>query len=180
MPDSDVTLADVGLNPTRTAILDVLRHWGADVEIRSEPGSGSEPRGSVRVRYGVAGELRLGPAEVPGVIDEIPALAALAATGGRLHVSGAAELRLKESDRIAALVRGLSALGARTEEWADGFSVEGGSLAGGTADAAGDHRLAMAFALAALSAKGPSSIVGADAVRVSYPGFFDTLAALTR
>ncbi len=180
LPDSDVTLADVGLNPTRTAILDVLRHWGADVEIRSEPGSGSEPRGSVRVRYGVAGELRLGPAEVPGVIDEIPALAALAATGGRLHVSGAAELRLKESDRIAALVRGLSALGARTEEWADGFSVEGGSLAGGTADAVGDHRLAMAFALAALSAKGPSSIVGADAVRVSYPGFFDTLAALTR
>jgi 3-phosphoshikimate 1-carboxyvinyltransferase len=178
-PGSDVILDNVGLNPTRTAIFDALRRWGADLRIDPVDSTHGEPRGTVRVRYGSAGELALAAADVPGLIDEIPALAGMAAAGGRLRVSGAAELRVKESDRISALVAGLRALGAQAEEWADGFSIEGGRLTGGTADAAGDHRLAMAFAIAALSADAPSTILGADVVRISYPGFFDTLGALT-
>jgi 3-phosphoshikimate 1-carboxyvinyltransferase len=178
-PGSEVTFEDVGLNPTRTAVLDALRRWGAGVEVEAAGNAGGEPRGTVRVRYQSRGELTLTAGDVPALIDEIPGLAGMAAAGGRLHVSGAAELRVKESDRISALVAGLRALGARAEEWADGFSIEGGGLKGGTADAAGDHRLAMAFAIAALSAGAPSTIVGADAVGISYPGFFPTLAALT-
>jgi 3-phosphoshikimate 1-carboxyvinyltransferase len=95
-------------------------------------------------------------------------------------VTGAGELRVKESDRISALVRGLRALGADAEEFPDGFHIRGSTrLTGGTADAAGDHRLAMAFAVAALGGRGPSLITGAEAVSVSYPGFFETLASLT-
>jgi 3-phosphoshikimate 1-carboxyvinyltransferase len=114
------------------------------------------------------------------VIDELPALAAMATHGGECRVSGASELRVKESDRISALAAGLRALGADVDELPDGFHVRGGArLAGGTAHAAGDHRLAMAFAVAALGASGPSLITGAEAVAVSYPGFFETLASLT-
>jgi 3-phosphoshikimate 1-carboxyvinyltransferase len=178
-PGSDVTLENVGLNPTRTAVLDVLRRWGAEIEVEPSATAGGEPRGTIHVRHGGQGDLTLTPLEVPALIDEIPGLAGMAAAAGRLHVSGAAELRVKESDRISALVAGLRALGARAEEWADGFSIEGGRLTGGRADAAGDHRLAMAFAIAALAADGPSTIVGADAVGISYPGFFETLAVLT-
>jgi 3-phosphoshikimate 1-carboxyvinyltransferase len=117
---------------------------------------------------------------VPALIDELPALAAMATHGGDLHVTGAAELRVKESDRISALAAGLRALGGDIDEFPDGFHVRSTRrLTGGTAHAAGDHRLAMAFAIAALGAVGPSLITGADAVAVSYPGFFDTLTALT-
>jgi 3-phosphoshikimate 1-carboxyvinyltransferase len=179
-PGSDVVLERVGLNPTRTAVLDLLRRWGADISIEAIDSPGGEPRGTVRIRGEAQGDLTLTAEDVPGVIDELPGLAAMAAGGGRLRVSGAGELRVKESDRISALVAGLRALGARAEESRDGFSIEGGRLTGGTADAAGDHRLAMAFAIAALSADAPSTIVGADAVRISYPGFFETLASLTR
>jgi len=113
------------------------------------------------------------------LIDELPALAALATFGGAIEVSGAAELRVKESDRITALVTGLRALGAVADERADGFLVDGHRpLSGGAAEAAGDHRLAMAFAVAALGARGPSLVRGADVVDVSYPGFFETLASL--
>jgi 3-phosphoshikimate 1-carboxyvinyltransferase len=119
------------------------------------------------------------PFEVPGLIDELPALAALATHGGGLSVTGAGELRVKESDRIAALVAGLRGLGADVEEFSDGFRVSGARrLTGGVADAAGDHRLAMAFAVAALGARGDSRICGAEAVAVSYPGFFETLERL--
>jgi 3-phosphoshikimate 1-carboxyvinyltransferase len=118
---------------------------------------------------------------VPGLIDELPALAALATHGGGLSVTGAGELRVKESDRIAALAAGLRALGAAVQEFEDGFSVSGARrLTGGVADAAGDHRLAMAFAIAALGAGGESIIRGADAAAVSYPGFFDALEELCR
>ena len=117
------------------------------------------------------------------MIDEIPALAAWAAQGGELHVTGAAELRVKESDRITALVTGLQALGAEVEEFPDGFHVfhskGSGKLRGGRADAAGDHRLAMSFAIAALGASSPSVITGADSVAISYPGFFETLERLS-
>lgn len=179
LPGSDVEIEDVGLNPTRTALLDVLRRAGAVVDATVEREAGGEPSGRVRVRYGQPRALVLGAAEVPLLIDEIPALAAWAAHGGELHVTRAAELRVKESDRITALVRGFEALGADVEEFSDGFHLRGSrKLKGGRPDAAGDHRLAMAFAIAALGAEGPSVIDGADSVAISYPEFFATLEKL--
>jgi 3-phosphoshikimate 1-carboxyvinyltransferase len=126
--------------------------------------------------------LVIAPDEVPGLIDELPAIAALAAHGGEVAVSGASELRVKESDRIAVLVAGFRALGIDADERPDGFVVAGRSRrpAGGAADAQGDHRMAMAFAIAALAGEGPSTIHGADAVGVSYPGFFETLERLVQ
>ncbi len=179
LPGSDITLEDVGLNPTRTGILDWLRRTGANVDVSRVTENAGEPRGSVRVRHGGRAGLTVGPRDVPGLIDELPVLAALATHGGELHVTGAAELRHKESDRITALADGLRALGGSVDEMPDGFHVAGTRpLRGGEADAAGDHRLAMAFAVAALGAREPSRIRNAEAVDVSYPGFFDVLASI--
>jgi 3-phosphoshikimate 1-carboxyvinyltransferase len=179
LPGSDVELPDVGLNATRTALFDLLANAGAQVSRESARVEHGESRGTVRVRAGSLRPLVIGPREVPALIDELPALAAMATHGGDLHVTGASELRVKESDRISALVAGLRGLGGDIDEFPDGFHVRGHRrLTGGTAHAAGDHRLAMAFAIAALGAEQPSLITGADAVSVSYPAFFDTLAAL--
>jgi 3-phosphoshikimate 1-carboxyvinyltransferase len=179
IPGSDVEIRNVGLNPTRIALLDVLRRGGALVDEQIDREAGGEPSGRVRVRYGAPRSLTLGADQVPYLIDEIPALAAWASLGGELHVTGAAELRVKESDRISALVRGFQALGADVEELSDGFHLRGSRrLRGGRADAAGDHRLAMAFAIAALGADSPSIISGADSVAISYPEFFSTLESL--
>jgi 3-phosphoshikimate 1-carboxyvinyltransferase len=180
LPGSEVEITGVGLNPSRTALYDVLRRAGAHVDIDVERVEHGEPVGRVRVRHGELATLRIEPSEVPAVIDELPALAALATFGGELHVSGAEELRVKESDRISALAAGLRGLGAEIEEFRDGFHIRGTRrLTGGEAHAAHDHRLAMAFAIAALGASGPSVITGAEAVAVSYPGFFETLAQIT-
>lgn len=186
LPGSNVEVEDVGLNPTRTALLDVLRRFGARVDVEVVATGGGEPRGAIRVQHERRGAIEIGPGEVPALIDELPAIAALAAHGGEVVVSGAAELRVKESDRIAALVAGFRALGLSADERPDGFAIGGppasarpaSALAGGTADACGDHRLAMAFAIAALGAERPSMIDGADAVVISYPGFFETLERL--
>lgn len=179
LPGSDVEIAEVGLNPTRTAFVDVLRMAGARIEVAVAGTVGGEPIGNIRVRHGDLRPITVTADQVPILIDELPALAALATFGGEIDVSGASELRVKESDRITCLAAGLRALGANVEERPDGFHVRGDRrLAGGVADAAGDHRLAMAFAIAALGAEGPSAIAGADAVAVSYPGFFDVLSTL--
>jgi 3-phosphoshikimate 1-carboxyvinyltransferase len=180
LPGSDVTIEGVCLNPTRTGFLDVLRRAGARIETTIESTSATaEPVGTIRVRHDHLQAVTVEPYEVPGVIDELPVLAALATFGGAISVSGASELRVKESDRIAELVRGLRALGAAADERPDGFTVDGRrALRGGLADAAGDHRLAMAFAIAALGADSPSQILGADSVSVSYPGFFAALEGL--
>jgi 3-phosphoshikimate 1-carboxyvinyltransferase len=179
IPGSEVEIYNVGLNPTRIALLDVLRDGGALVEEHVDREAGGEPSGRVRVRYGPPRSLTLGAEKVPYLIDEIPALAAWASHGGELHVTGAGELRVKESDRISALVRGFQALGADVEEFSDGFHLRGSRrLRGGRADAAGDHRLAMAFAIAALGAEFPTIISGADSVAISYPEFFSTLESL--
>jgi 3-phosphoshikimate 1-carboxyvinyltransferase len=176
---SDIVIEDVGLNPTRTAILDVLRRFGAQIDQEVTSMWQGEPVGRIRVRASDLGALELGPDAVPGVIDELPVLAVLATSGGELRVTGASELRVKESDRITALVAGLRALGADADELADGFHVRGGRpLAGGTVDAHNDHRLAMAFAVAGLAASGPVAIEGADAAAVSYPSFFADLDRL--
>jgi 3-phosphoshikimate 1-carboxyvinyltransferase len=176
---SEVTIADVGLNPTRTAVLDVLRRFGAQLETRPRDDWQGEPVGEIRVQHAALRALELGGDEVPGLIDELPVLAALATFGGELRVTGASELRVKESDRITALVAGLRAIGADAEELPDGFHVRArGRLHGGTVTAHGDHRLAMAFAIAALGASAPVIIEGADAVAVSYPAFFQDLDRL--
>lgn len=178
-PGSEVELLEVGLNPGRVAFLDVLRAAGARVTVEPAAGRSEEPVGRVVVGAGTLSPVRIEPADVPPLIDELPVLALLGVFGAGFRVDGAAELRAKEADRIAALAAGLRALGASVEEWADGFAVAPSRLRGGTTDAAGDHRLAMTFALAALGADGPSMLRGAEAVAVSYPGFFDDLRRLT-
>ncbi|MBI3400109.1 MAG: 3-phosphoshikimate 1-carboxyvinyltransferase [Acidobacteria bacterium] len=183
LPGSRVSVDEVGLNPSRTALLDVLRRFGARVEVVVTATEAGEPRGTITVERDRTRSLEIAPEEVPGLIDELPAIAALAAHGGEVSVRGARELRVKESDRIAALVAGLRALGIDADEREDGFVVRGpagGRPAGGVADARGDHRMAMAFAVAALAAEAPSRIDGADAVVISYPGFFETLDRLVR
>jgi 3-phosphoshikimate 1-carboxyvinyltransferase len=181
LPGSDIELEDVGLNPTRTALIDVLRAAGARVDVTANRERDGEPRGRVRVRYQDRRPLTLGPAESAALIDELPALAAWATHGGYLRVTGASELRVKESDRIAALVAGLRALGGDVDELPDGFEIRGKTrLRGGHADSAGDHRLAMAFAVAALGASAPCAISGAETVAISYPEFFRTLESLVQ
>jgi 3-phosphoshikimate 1-carboxyvinyltransferase len=179
LPGSRIELEDVGLNPTRTALVDVLRRFGAKVDLHETSVSAGEPRGTVIVEHFRAGSVEVTPPEVPGLIDELPAIAALAAHGGEVLVHGASELRVKESDRITALVMGFRALGIEADEYADGFIIRGGGPPrGGLADARGDHRMAMAFAIAALGASSPSRIEGAEIVGISYPGFFNTLDRL--
>jgi 3-phosphoshikimate 1-carboxyvinyltransferase len=179
LPGSRIEIEDVGLNPTRTGLIDVLRRFGARVEV-SEGGTGAgETRGRIVVTGDRTGSVEIAPDEVPGLIDELPAIAALAAHGGEVSVRGAAELRVKESDRIGAIVAGFRALGVSADERPDGFVVRGtGTPTGGVADARGDHRIAMALAIAALAARSPSRIEGSDAVVISYPGFFETLDRL--
>jgi 3-phosphoshikimate 1-carboxyvinyltransferase len=171
----------VGLNPSRAALLDVLKRFGADVQSSIEEDWNGEPVGRLRVRHAAMRDLVITPDEVPEVIDELPVLATLGTFGGSVTVSGAGELRVKESDRIAELVTGLRAMGADAEERPDGFQIRRGArLTGGTVHAKHDHRLAMAFAIAALGASGPTQIEGADAVAVSYPSFFADLDALAQ
>jgi 3-phosphoshikimate 1-carboxyvinyltransferase len=184
LPGSRIVIEDVGVNPTRTGLLDVLRRFGARVDVQVTATEAGEPRGIVSVEGDRTGTLDIAPEEVPGLIDELPAIAALAAHGGQVTVRGAAELRVKESDRIAALVAGFRALGIDAEEHPDGFTVRAPHASssrrpsGGIANARGDHRMAMAFAIAALAAEQPSTIDGSDVVGISYPGFFETLERL--
>lgn len=182
LPGSSIDIEDVGLNPTRIAYLDVLRRAGASITVTPDSAAaGGEPRGRLTVAHGVLQPFTVEPSEVPALIDELPVLAALATHGGGMKVTGAGELRVKESDRIASVVAGIRALGGSAVELEDGFIIHGGSpLEGGTADAAGDHRLAMAFAVALLGSRRGGTIEGASVVDVSFPGFFTELARLCR
>ncbi len=176
---SAIDIDDVGLNPTRTALFDVLRRAGASVTTTETATWHGEPVGRVHVATGRRLALVIAPGDVPLLIDELPALAALATFGGSIEVRGAGELRVKESDRITALIDGLRAMGADADEYPDGFTVRGTRrLTGGVVDARHDHRLAMSFAVAALGATGPTHIIGAEVAAVSFPGFFDTLDRL--
>jgi 3-phosphoshikimate 1-carboxyvinyltransferase len=181
---SRIVIHGVGLNPTRAGIIDVVRRMGASVTVEPDGGadpsaSVGEPTGSLIVEYRGVGSTVITPDEVPGIIDELPVLAAMATHGGELQVSGAQELRVKESDRISALADGLRRMGGEIDEQPDGFHVRGRTrLRGGEVDARHDHRLAMAFAVAALGASGPTTIHGAGAAAVSYPEFFSVLEGL--
>ena len=179
LPGSEIVIDGVGLNPTRTGIIDILRRMGATIDVEAGPPTEAEPMGRVIVRHGGRAAAEITPEEVPGVIDELPVLGALATHGGELRVTGAQELRVKESDRISALADGFRRMGADIDEQPDGFHVRGRArLRGGEVDARHDHRLAMAFAIAALGASGPTTINDAGAAAVSYPEFFSVLESL--
>jgi len=176
LPDSEVRLDGVLLSPTRTAFLDVLRAMGGRVEARLEA-TDPEPIGSIVASSSSLTGTTVDPALVPSLIDEVPALAAAAACArGRFALAGASELRVKESDRIAALAEGLAALGARVRELPDGLVVDGGApLRGARVRSHGDHRIAMALSVAALAAEGATEVEGAECVAVSFPGFYALL-----
>ena len=180
LPGSEVTIEHVGLNPTRAGLLDILRRLGASIDAEeTKSGDAGEPMGTIVVRHRALLDTHIGPHEVPGVIDELPALAALATHGGALSVTGAGELRVKESDRISALADGFRRMGADIEERPNGFQVRATrQLRGGEVEAHNDHRLVMAFAIAALGASGPTTIHEAGAAAVSYPEFFSVLESL--
>ena len=179
-PDAELHLPGVGVNPTRSGIIEVLRAMGADLEVAEEREQGGEPVADITVR-----SCRLAPAEVSGdliprLIDEVPVLAVAAAlTPGRTVIRDAAELRVKESDRIATTCGELTRLGARVEELPDGLVIEGvQSLSGAPCQSHGDHRLAMALGVAGLLAQGETVIEGAEAAEVSYPAFWQDLERL--
>ena len=180
VPGSEVTLTQVGLNPTRTGLLEILARMGADIDVEAEGERGGEPIGSLRVRAGELQGTDVGGGEIPLAIDELP-LVALAAcfAAGRTTVRDAAELKRKESDRIATVAELLGALGARVEATDEGWEIEGGGgLRGGAVASHGDHRIAMLGAIAGLASQGGVDVEGMDAAAVSYPGFEADLAGL--
>lgn len=171
-PGSDVLLQDVGMNPTRTGIVSVLRAMGAQIEVSEERQFGDEPVADVRVRGGGLKGTDIDPALVASAIDEFPAIfIAAACADGVTRVTGAEELRVKESDRISAMVDGLQTLGIDATGTPDGAIIEGGVLRGGVVDALGDHRVAMSFAMATLRAQGEILIRDCANVATSFPGF---------
>lgn len=176
VPGSDLLLRAVGMNPRRTGLLRVLRAMGADITEIPCAEQGGEPVSDLRVRHARLRGIAVPGACVPDMIDEFPVLFAAAALAeGTTVVSGAAELRVKESDRIATMASGLRALGARIDETADGAVIHGGTLHGGAAHAHGDHRIAMALAVAAQCASDEVRIADCANVATSFPGF-DELA----
>jgi 3-phosphoshikimate 1-carboxyvinyltransferase len=180
VPGSEVRLERVGINPTRIGLLGVLHRMGAAIEVIEDVGSAAEPTATIVARSGPLAATRVGGGEVPLAIDELP-LVALAGcfAEGTTVVSGAEELRHKESDRIASVVDGLAGLGAAIEATDDGFAVTGGGgLAGGRIESRGDHRLAMLGALAGLASRDSVEVSGFEAAGVSYPGFEADLRGL--
>lgn len=180
-PDWDVTVRGVGINPTRTGILDVLEEMGARIELIDERESGGEALADVRVRGGALKAIEIGGAMIPRLVDELPVIALLATQAhGKTIIRDAGELRVKESDRIAVLVREFKKLGARIEERPDGFEIEGPcDLVGARVQSPrGDHRIAMTLAVAGLIARGETTIENADAVASSFPDFAARLESL--
>jgi 3-phosphoshikimate 1-carboxyvinyltransferase len=177
---SGVEITSVGVNPTRTGVLDVLRRFGAKVNVSDVVEESGEPRGTIGARAANRQPLDLAGDAVVASLDELPLIALLGtAAEGETVVHDAAELRVKESDRISTIVDGLSRMGADITALPDGFIVRGPTrLHGAAVDAAGDHRIAMALAVAALTADGPTTISGWDCVAVSYPGFEQDLERL--
>jgi 3-phosphoshikimate 1-carboxyvinyltransferase len=180
VPGSRVHLEGVGLNPTRIGLLGILNRMGAAIEVEEDLTARTEPRGAIVARHGPLKATRVHAEEVPLAIDELPLVGLLGCFAeGTTVVSGAEELRHKESDRIAAVVEGLRAIGADIEAAEDGFAVRGGGgIHGGVLDSHGDHRLAMLGAIAGLASKEGVEVVGMDAAAVSYPGFEADLAGL--
>ncbi|HEX6228657.1 MAG TPA: 3-phosphoshikimate 1-carboxyvinyltransferase [Solirubrobacterales bacterium] len=181
IPGSDLTIAGVGLNPTRTGLLEILTRMGAELEVEREGERGGEPSGRIRARPSQLRGVEVGGEEVPLAIDELP-LVALAAcfAEGETTIRDAAELRRKESDRIATVSEALTALGGRVEPTEDGMRITGsGGLRGGAVDSHGDHRVAMLGAIAGLASQSGVEVAGMDSATVSYPEFDADLASLS-
>ncbi len=169
---ADILVRGVGVNPTRTGVLDILRQMGASISLEQPRTMGEEPVADIRVRSSKLRGIDVDPALVSLAIDEFPVLfVAAAAAAGRTRFSGIAELRVKESDRIAAMAAGLRELGIRVEESDDGATVHGGRFSGGELQSFGDHRIAMSLAVAGTVAEGPVTVRDVAAVETSFPGF---------
>ena len=174
-PGSDLILRHVGMNPTRVGVINILNRMGASIEILDEREIGGEPVADLRVRSAELQGIDIPEDQVPLAIDEFPVLfiAATCATG-RTVLRGAEELRVKESDRIQVMADGLAALGVETTVTPDGIIIEGGqTIGGGTVNSHGDHRIAMAFAVASLCAKGEITVTDCANVATSFPGFVE-------
>jgi 3-phosphoshikimate 1-carboxyvinyltransferase len=171
-PGSDLVLEHVGMNPTRTGVIDILQQMGASIEVTNRHEVGGEPVADLRVRAAELRGIEIDPALVPLAIDEFPAVfVAAACARGRTVLTGAAELRVKESDRIQVMADGLQQLGIDAVPTPDGMVIEGGRLTAGRIDSHGDHRIAMAFAMAALRSQGDIDILDCENVTTSFPGF---------
>ncbi len=183
LPGSDLVVEGVGLNSGRAAFLNVLSSWGADISLTDVQMERNEPVGTLQVRGGITNESTertLSGSLIPSLIDELPLLAVVGTQiPGGIEIRDAAELRHKESDRLAATARNLRAMGAEVEELPDGLRVFGPTqLRGALIDSYGDHRIAMAFSVAALIANGETEIRGSESVAVSFPEFFELLHSL--
>ena len=179
VPDSDVTVLSVGMNPTRTGLLDILRQMGAHIEVLNPREEAGEPVADLRVRSMPLRGVQIGPEQIPQTIDEFPILCVAAAVAeGKTVITGAEELRVKESDRIATMAAELRAMGARIEERPDGMVIQGlgrkganGTLTGATCASHGDHRVAMSVAIGALTAAQPTQIQDTVCIETSFPNF---------
>jgi 3-phosphoshikimate 1-carboxyvinyltransferase len=183
VPGSDITIHDVGLNPRRTGLLDVLERMGAHLAVFNRRRAGREQVGDVQIQYSELGAVEVGADEVPRLVDELPLVALLASHArGKSVVRGAAELRVKESDRIEAVTDGLRACGAHVRSRQDGWTITGvpARLRGGRVDARGDHRIAMLGAVTGLASRDGVELEGAEAVAISFPGFFELLNSVVR
>jgi len=177
--DADVLLTGVGVNPSRTGVIEILRGMGGNISIENERMLGREPAADIRVRSSVLHGCAVEPGMVSLAIDEFPILfVAAAAARGQTVFSGLEELRVKESDRITAMADGLRRLGVRVDETSDGAVVQGGRFSGGEVRSFGDHRVAMSLAVAATIAEGDVRICGVDNVDTSFPGFRDCFSAI--
>ena len=181
IPDSEILIRNVGINPTRDGILRICKDMGADITLLNEKTSG-EPTADLLVRSSRLHGTVIGGSVIPTLIDELPMIAAMACFAeGETIIKDASELKVKESNRIAVMVENLSAMGADVEETEDGMIIRGGkSLHGAMIDSHLDHRIAMTFAITGCMAEGETEILGAECVNISYPGFYDDLKRLSK
>jgi len=178
-PEGEVTLHNVGMNPTRTGVLDILKAMNACIEIHNEAMQGGEPTASITVKSSQLRGIDVPPELVPSAIDEFPVLCVAAACAqGITRVTQAEELRVKESDRIALVAQGLTTLGVKVQEYPDGLTIEGGTMGGGMIHSGHDHRIAMAFTMASLRAKETIIIDDCANVATSFPGFVEMARAV--
>ncbi|WP_320674417.1 3-phosphoshikimate 1-carboxyvinyltransferase [Prochlorococcus sp. MIT 1341] len=180
LPNSDLTIENVGLNPTRTGILEIMQQMDARIEVLAQKEIAGEPVGDLRVRSGALKPFSINEEMIPRLVDEVPILTVAACfCDGESKISGASELRVKETDRLAVMTRQLKKMGADIEEHTDGLLIHGGQpLKGASLDSETDHRVAMSLAIAALLAETDSTLLKSEAAAISYPNFWNDLAYL--
>jgi 3-phosphoshikimate 1-carboxyvinyltransferase len=178
-PDADLTLEHVGINPTRIGVINILRAMGGDITVFNEREVGGEPVADIRIRHAQLKGINIPEDQVPLAIDEFPVLfVAAACAEGQTVLTGAEELRVKESDRIQVMADGLQAMGIDAKPTEDGIVIQGGQITGATVESHHDHRIAMSFAVASLRATNPIRVTGCDNVATSFPNFVSLAAGL--